>query len=319
MKVHLSMPNDGQSNIFLRNGLHEFAREHALEIDFSFSDHRNHSIERTVDFINTIKPDVCLILYLNELEHFIDWIECPIKCGWIFDVTFGGVEVPVSSLRPGLDKLDYFFTISPDHAKAFPKGYWVPEGCDPWSHYPIKTNNYYGCTFVGQIVEDSQWYKQRGFVHLDRADWLKYLVEKFDDLIKIYGKIYGTVDLKGRHVGESITGNWGNNVVSANSIINLGHSGWPNIKYSWSARDYRIMAAGGFLITNRIKGHTDFFQDGRNIILYSSNEECADKIEFYRDKPDLRKKIADRGMNTVLSSFTFKHSFEKIFKHMELT
>jgi spore maturation protein CgeB len=78
------------------------------------------------------------------------------------------------------------------------------------------------------------------------------------------------------------------------------------------------MATGGFLITNRIKGHTDFFQDGRNIVLYSSEEECIDKIEFYRDKPDLRKKIAILGMKTVLSSFTFKHSFEKMFQHMEL-
>jgi len=319
MKFHISIPFDGQSNIFLRNGLEEFARENAIPLELTFTDHRNEDPERAVEYINKIKPDVCMFLYLNNVAQFYDDIKCPIKCGWIFDMTFGGNEIPVSSLRHIIDKFDYFFTISPDHAKKLKNGFWAPEGCDPYSHYPLNTNHHFGCTFVGQLSNPKQVMHLKGAVHTDRFEWLDYLGEELKEYLLVFGPLTGDLGQSNiNHSGVIIQDNWRNNVVSCRSEINLGHSGWPNLKYSWSARDYRIMAAGGFLITNRIKGHTDFFQDGRNIVLYNSIEECLDKIRFYRNQPSIREKIAQKSKDKVLSSFTFKHSFEKIFQHMEL-
>ena len=135
MRMHLSMPVDGQSNLYLINGIREFAKERGLDIDLTFSDHRHGSLQRTVDYINAIKPDVCLFLYLNELYDFAWAIDCPIKAAWIFDITFEGKEIPKSSLVKGISFVDYFFTITPDHAKKFENGYWVPEGMDPYSHF----------------------------------------------------------------------------------------------------------------------------------------------------------------------------------------
>lgn len=316
MKLHLSLPHDNQSNLFLFNGLKQFSEEFSFPIELTFTDHRHTSIERTVDYINKIKPDVCLILYLNELDTFIDYVDCPAKCGWIFDVTFGGKEIPQSSLASSIEKLNFFFSITPDHAKQFKNGYWVPEGCDPYSHFPIKSNVSYDITFVGQVTENSKFYIDRNFVHLDRQAWLLRIGSTFKKQMQIFGNLIGNTGLDSFHANRYLYSAWDNNVVSSNSLINLGHSGWPNVKYSWSARDYRVMAAKGFLLTNRIKGHTDFFKDEYNIALYSSDEECVDKIKFYLENESLRNKIAQRGMEKILSSFTFKHSFETIFTHM---
>jgi hypothetical protein len=302
----------------LFNGLKRFSEEFSIPLDITFTDHRHTSIERTVEYINKINPDVCLILYLNELDTFVDHINCPIKCGWIFDVTYGGKEIPQSTLASSIEKLNFFFSITPDHAKQLKNGYWVPEGCDPYSHFPIKSLTQYDVTFVGQVTENSDFFKQRGFVHLDRQDWLLRIGETFKDKLKIFGNMVGVTHLDKYHSSKYLHSSWDNNVVSTNSVINLGHSGWPNVKYSWSARDYRIMAARGFLLTNRIKGHTDFFKDEYNIALYSSDEECIDKIRFYMANETLRLKIAQRGMERALGHFTFKHSFETIFAHLEL-
>lgn len=311
------MPQDGQSNIYLYNGLRDFTRQYGLDIQLSFTDHRNQSIERVVNYINEINPDVCLFLYLNDLETFIDHVKCGYKCGWIFDVTYKGREIPDSVLKPAISKLDYFFSICPEHAKAL-GGFWVPEGFDPASHFPIHTNESYDVTFVGQVVEDSPTYRNAGFVHLDREKWLIKIAKSFKEKLKIFGAIYGDVLISELHTHKTLKTAWENNAVSTMSNINLGHSGWPNVKYSWSARDYRIMAANGFLITNKIKGHNDFFKDGRDIVLYESNDECVDKIGYYLNRPELREKIAQRGMEKVYSAFTFKHSFEKMFTHLEI-
>jgi len=315
MKLHLSMPHDGQSNVYMYNGLRMFARQHGLDLRVTFTDHRNQSAERVVEYINKVHPDVCLFLYLNDLHSFIDYIKVPNKAGWIFDVTFGGEEIPKSPLRPVIDKLDYFFSICPEHAKEC-DGFWVPEGYDPCSHFPIWGHEQHEITFVGQVVENSESYRKAKFVHLDREKWLTEIAKSFNKDLEIFGPTFGDVLVSEFHTNRVLKGSWENNIISTNSKINLGHSGWPDVKYSWSARDYRIMAAKGFLITNKIKGHDDFFRDGKNIVFYESDEECVDKIRYYTKRPDLREAITQKAVEKVQTTFTFCHSFEKMFTHM---
>lgn len=317
IKFHISMPHDNQSNVYLYNGIRQFAIQHGVSLSLTFSDHRKDSMERVVEYINKVKPDYCLFLFLNNLSEALDYVHCPNKLGWIFDVTFQGKEIPDSSLRPIIDKFTHFFTICPEHAKEV-GGFWVPEGCDPYSHYEIKSKDQYEITFVGQVVENSPSFKEANFVHLDREDWLVGIAKKFKKNLQIFGPMFGDVLVAQFHTGKVLSGSWDNNIVASNSKINLGHSGWPHVKYSWSARDYRIMASKGFLITNKIKGHDDFFKDGKNIVLYSSAEECVDKIDYYIKRPDLRETIAQKSYERVLSNFTFAHSFEKMFTHLEI-
>ena len=189
MRLHLSMPNDGQSNVYMYNGLRMFARQYGIDLQLTFTDHRHQSIERVVEYINQVNPDVCLFLYLNDLLSFIDYIKVPKKAGWIFDVTFQGVEVPKSPLRPVIDKLDYFFSICPEHAKEV-GGYWVPEGYDPCSHYPIWSHEQYETTFVGQVVENSQPYRDANFVHLDREKCLTDIAKGINKDLQIFGPLF---------------------------------------------------------------------------------------------------------------------------------
>ena len=96
------------------------------------------------------------------------------------------------------------------------------------------------------------------------------------------------------------------------SKINIGHSGWPRVELSMSARDYRIMAAGGFLLTNYVDGMENWFEIGKMCDVYHSPQECLEKIEYYLSHPGERTAIASYGYKVVHE----KHKFSDRIKTM---
>lgn len=78
----------------------------------------------------------------------------------------------------------------------------------------------------------------------------------------------------------------------ANSIINLNLTNGGT-----SDRAYKIMAAGGFLLSQPWPNCP--FEDGREIAIFNNVKECKAKIEYYLDNPKQRLKIASNGQKAV--------------------
>jgi spore maturation protein CgeB len=66
-----------------------------------------------------------------------------------------------------------------------------------------------------------------------------------------------------------------------------------------SDRVYKIMAAGGFLLTNDWIGRDKDFVDGKDLIIFEDSEDLNNKISFYLKSENERKIIAENGKNKV--------------------
>ncbi|GAF95341.1 unnamed protein product [marine sediment metagenome] len=99
--------------------------------------------------------------------------------------------------------------------------------------------------------------------------------------------------------------------------INIGHSGWPRVALSMSARDYRIMGAGGFLLTNYVDGIEDWFEIGKMCDTYRSPEECLEKIRYYLEHEEERKAIAEYGQKVAHEKHKFSDRLREVIAKVE--
>jgi len=99
--------------------------------------------------------------------------------------------------------------------------------------------------------------------------------------------------------------------------VNIGHSGWPKVELSMSARDYRIMGAGGFLLTNYVEGMENWFEIGKMCDVYRSPEECLEKVKYYLEHEDERKAMAEYGMKVVHEKHKFSDRLKEVIEKVK--
>lgn len=69
-----------------------------------------------------------------------------------------------------------------------------------------------------------------------------------------------------------------------------------------SDRVFNIMYSGGFLLSDRNATICELFEEEKDFVAFSSNEELIDKIYFYLKRPDDRLRVAQNGHNNVINS-----------------
>ncbi len=95
--------------------------------------------------------------------------------------------------------------------------------------------------------------------------------------------------------------------------INL-HITLKGIKHGIPLRCLDVMGCHGFLLSNYQYDLDEHFTDGYNIAIYNCLDEAYEKCAFYLEHEDIRKKIADRGYETVKNYYTYEHAIERILK-----
>jgi spore maturation protein CgeB len=66
-----------------------------------------------------------------------------------------------------------------------------------------------------------------------------------------------------------------------------------------SDRVYKILAAGGFLLSNDWTKRKEHLTNGRDIVIFDSVEDLNRKIIYYLDNPELRNQISEYGRQAV--------------------
>ena len=112
----------------------------------------------------------------------------------------------------------------------------------------------------------------------------------------IYGDRQDTINRINREV-KIITNAFGTNhaIEVSKSKINLNFCTTDGA----SDRVYKIMAAGGLLFTNDWSGRETMFEDKKDCVIFEDVEDLNSKIDFYLNNPELGKKIALSGLQTV--------------------
>ena len=66
---------------------------------------------------------------------------------------------------------------------------------------------------------------------------------------------------------------------------------------------YKIMAAGGFLLTDDWDGREEHFVDGQDLVIFNDPADLNQKIDYYLNNPDIIDKISING-HTAVKPFT---------------
>ena len=93
--------------------------------------------------------------------------------------------------------------------------------------------------------------------------------------------------------------------VFRNSKINLNIS-LRSIKTGIPLRAFDIMGNGGFLLTNYQAEFLEYFEPGVDFEYYSGQEELLEKVEFYLNHEEARKRIAENGCAKVRQQHNMK-------------
>ena len=103
--------------------------------------------------------------------------------------------------------------------------------------------------------------------------------------------------------------------VFRNSKINLNitlrsiHTGIP-------LRALDIMGCGGFLLSNYQEELKEYFREDEELVMFYGLDDCLDKIAYYLDHEDERKRIAAAGRRTVEEKFKYK---DQLFKLLNMS
>lgn len=102
-------------------------------------------------------------------------------------------------------------------------------------------------------------------------------------------------------------------LVFAHSKINLNIT-LRSIRSGIPLRVLDIMACGGFVITNWQPEIAEYFEEGRDIVVFKSAEECLDKINYYLAHDEERRAIASAGQHSVQKRFGYRTGLIKLFE-----
>ena len=105
-------------------------------------------------------------------------------------------------------------------------------------------------------------------------------------------------------------------LVFHNSRINLNITS-KTIESGISQRVLDILACGGFCLTNYQPEIAEFFEDGKELVMYTDMEDLAQKIDWYLKHEEERAAIARAGYNKVKEQFSMRERLAELIAIVE--
>ncbi len=184
------------------------------------------------------------------------------------------------------DKADPFLNLPED----LPNGNWLKLE----SSLTLLATKLHRHRFIGKLAESPDC---RSFVIYGDDGWEKVVngqtqvlppVDYYEELPRVYASAFAVVNLTGYQMPRAL-----------------------------NQRCYDVPAAGGFLLTDRQAALAEQFAPDEDIVCFDSAAELIDKLRFYRNHPDLRAEIIERGRRRVLELHTYRHRVREMLRMME--
>ena len=94
------------------------------------------------------------------------------------------------------------------------------------------------------------------------------------------------------------------------AAVSLGAHSLPEMAFqtaSASNRMWKVMGCGGFYLGEWVDGIEAFGEEGIHCAWYRSLGDGIDKVRYYLDRPEERKRIAETGRRHALEHHTYAH------------
>jgi spore maturation protein CgeB len=183
----------------------------------------------------------------------------------------------------------------------------LPFGYDPSLHRPMDPSSEYSC----DVIFLGHWSKKR--------EQILSHVANLDANINLWGNYWRSRcwnrSLRRCLRGDARLGNeYARAMSSAKIVINvLADHNLP----ACNMRTFEIPATGSFMLTTYSESQQQIFEPGREVDMYSSGDELKERIEYYLDDDEKRKKIADLGHNRVQDQ-SYRHRMKRVLDVAEI-
>ena len=210
------------------------------------------------------------------------------------------VRDPLESWGPityMFEYVDYYFAVGEGQIeelkKINPNTFFLPQA--------VHTRRYFRMNPTQSMIED--WSCDVGFIggldnpriHEGRIETLS-AIEKTGLNLQTFSGIHGEI----------------HNYVVACSKINLCNSAYPNVRNSYSVRNWKILAAGGVAI-ERDRSGLDVFFNGY-VQGYSSPEEAVDICKHIMNNYDEYHKRAQKASVWVRENHNYEHRIREMME-----
>ncbi|MFI5322338.1 MAG: glycosyltransferase [Thermodesulfobacteriota bacterium] len=229
-------------------------------------------------------------------------------------------------IKPLHKEADIFFTTAQGMVSKYREvsdtpSYWLYEGARLPS-FPLRALNgkpkkiYMSrVAFVGSIY----YYDEHGEVVTEREGFLKRVSERFD--LKIWGP-QGVRDARERWGAGYPAVEWPAYNAELVSVcegadIVLGTNTTNSVECYFSNRTFITLASGGFHLTHYVPGLETMFENRKHLVWYDTEEECFRLIDYYLQRPGLRRRIALEGRTWVRRRYSMTRQVNKMLRLVE--
>jgi spore maturation protein CgeB/SAM-dependent methyltransferase len=164
--------------------------------------------------------------------------------------------------------------------------FWAPLACWPPMHAMASEMRHYDFSYVGGLSPEEEGRRRELMSGLQKRFPNNYVGRAYPaDMAKIYNQ--------------------------SKIVVNACHNRDVNM------RVFEALASGALLITDEADGLEDLFEDGKHLIIYRTDEEAGEKVQYYLAHPEEREAIAEAGREWVLAHHTYSHRIQAILKQTE--
>jgi len=206
----------------------------------------------------------------------------------------------------GLPLYDIFFTTKSYGVKELrelgcPQVAFIVNGYDEQTHRPVPVTSQDRLRFGGAV----------GFIgdyERERAEAIIYLAENSIP-VRVWGPNWNR-KCKLSHPNVKIEGRplWGDEYVKAICCFDINLNFLRRINRDLqTSRSVEIPACGAFMLAERTDEHLKLFEEDKEAVFFSSNEEMLEKTRYYLAHPQQRKAIAECGRQRCLKSGYSNH------------
>ena len=299
MNIILGFPmQDQQSGHYVKEGFEELGHNIVAVNDPRVPPGPTQILE----MVDTHKPDFVFLAKDGRYNNIVEELSKKVlTVMWNFDVRYD-INIFLNANGPMYEHCHLKFTIGKGNLDKYKAAgveniYWLSEGLSPIWHRtePIE----YKDTFA--YTADVAFAGSNLAIHNGRHEILKALREESSFEFEHWTNVFNRDHSK----------------MCQCTKVNIGHSGWPNVALSMSARDYRIMGAGGFLLTNHVEGIEDWFEIEKMCDTYRSPEECLEKVKYYLANDQVRNAMAKYGQKVVHEEHKFSDRLREVIKRVK--
>ena len=79
----------------------------------------------------------------------------------------------------------------------------------------------------------------------------------------------------------------------------------PVVYKYFSNRQLISISSGTMTLSKYIPGMEEYFENGKNIVWFNTEQECMQLIDFYLKNDDLREEIGKNGEKEIIKSHTY--------------